>query len=50
MGALILPFLTRSLMAMPKRARSPYPSQQMRAGNPWNLMRLRARFIQRSRI
>ena len=38
-GALILPFFTRSLMASPNWARSPYPSQQILAGNPWNLIR-----------
>src|SRR3989304_2244678 len=31
-GAVMTPWRTRSLIARPKRARSPYPSQKMRAG------------------
>ena len=44
-GALSSPFLTRSFIASPNRARSPWPSQQMRAGSPWNAMRSAAMWI-----
>ena len=40
MGALSSPLATISLKARPTLARSPRPIQQMRAGRPWNLMRL----------
>ena len=35
-GALTSPVRTSSLNASPAFARSPYPSQQIRAGRPWN--------------
>jgi hypothetical protein len=38
-GAETVPFRTSSLIANPARARSPKPSQQIRAGNPWNAIR-----------
>jgi hypothetical protein len=41
-GAFNSPLATMSLNARPARARSPRPIQQMRAGNPWNLIRVRA--------
>jgi len=47
MGADTWPSATRSFSATPNRARSPCPSQQMRAGSPWNATRSRARVIQR---
>src|SRR6266571_7209463 len=37
-GALNSPLATISLNASPSLARSPSPTQQMRAGNPWNLI------------
>ena len=40
-----LSFSTNSLNARPTLARSPWPSQQMRAGNPWNWTRSRAMTI-----
>src|SRR3989441_1280583 len=46
-GAPISPRFTRSFKAHPKRARSPWPSQQMRAGRPWNATRCCASVIQR---
>ena len=46
-GALTRPLRTRSLKARPARSRSPYPSQQMRAGRPWNATFWRAIVIQR---
>jgi len=48
-GAEISPRATSSLSARPKRARSPWPNQQMRAGSPWNATRSRASRIQRLR-
>ena len=44
---LTTPRRTRSLIARPKRARSPYPSQKMRAGRPWNATRSCAMRIHR---
>ena len=38
-GARTSPERTSSLIASPARARSPSPSQQMRAGNPWKWTR-----------
>ena len=38
-GAFNSPLFTISLNASPARCRSPSPSQQMRAGRPWNAMR-----------
>src|SRR6266852_2863943 len=35
-GAFNSPFATRSFSANPNLSRSPYPSQQIREGNPWN--------------
>ena len=35
-GAATAPLATRSLNARPARWRSPWPSQQIRAGRPWN--------------
>ena len=35
-GALISPDATSSFIASPKRARAPWPSQQIRDGRPWN--------------
>ena len=46
-GALSSPLATISLNRSPARWRSPYPSQQIRAGSPWNLTFSRARRIQR---
>ena len=48
-GALSSPLATKSLSATPNRARSPCPSQQMRAGRPWKWIRSRANVIQRLR-
>ena len=39
MGAFSSPLATISLKARPRRWRSPRPTQQMRAGRPWNWMR-----------
>src|SRR6478672_5415272 len=39
MGALTSPVRTSSLKASPALSRSPWPSQQMRAGRPWNAIR-----------
>ena len=39
MGAFTSPRRTRSLNSTPARSRSPSPSQQMRAGRPWNRTR-----------
>ena len=47
-GAFNSPLATMSLNASPARCRSPSPSQQMRAGNPWNAMRSPARSSQRT--
>ncbi len=47
-GAFNSPLATISLNASPARWRSPSPSQQMRAGNPWNAMRSPARSSQRA--
>ena len=47
MGALSSPFFTISLKARAALWRSPRPSQQMRAGRPWKLMRSRAMSSQR---
>ena len=41
-GAFSSPAATISLKASPRRCRSPSPTQQMRAGKPWNWMRSRA--------
>ena len=49
MGAEISREATRSLMATPNFARSDCPSQQMRAGRPWNLIFTCASAIQRRR-
>ena len=49
MGAFTLPLATISLNFKPALARSPYPSQQMREGNPWNGTFSRAIFSQRWR-
>jgi hypothetical protein len=38
-GALTRPRRTSQLNLAPASARSPYASQQMRAGNPWNFTR-----------
>ena len=38
-GACTAPVRTRSLNARPALSRSPWPSQQIRAGSPWNAMR-----------
>ena len=38
-GALTSPFATNSLNLSPALTRSPYPSQQIRAGKPWKEMR-----------
>ena len=46
-GAFSSPFFTISLNARPALWRSPRPSQQMRAGRPWNAMRSRAMSSQR---
>src|SRR2546422_486082 len=48
-GAPTSPCFTRSLSAQPNAARSPCPSQQMRAGNPWKATRSPASRIQRAR-
>src|SRR5512146_1107580 len=48
-GADNSPRATRSFSATPKRARSPCPSQQIRAGSPWNATRSCAIRIQRPR-
>src|SRR5271165_5283990 len=40
-GALSSPEATMALKASPSRCRSPRPTQQMRAGKPWNLIRTR---------
>src|SRR5216684_6590109 len=48
-GAFTAPLRTSSLKRRPARARSPYPSQQMRAGSPWNLTFSCAALIQRTR-
>jgi hypothetical protein len=48
-GAFTSPRRTSSLNASPARCRSPYPSQQMRAGNPWNATRSPAMRIHRAR-
>ncbi len=47
-GARTPPEATRELNARPARSRSPWPSQQMRAGRPWNAMRSPAARIQRA--
>ena len=47
-GAATAPLATRSLNARPARWRSPWPSQQMRAGRPWNWTFSAAIFIQRA--
>ena len=49
MGAVTAPVRTRSLKTRPILARSPYPSQQMRAGSPCDVTRSRASVIQRAR-
>src|SRR5215211_7467628 len=46
-GALTRPARTSSLIARPARARSPSPSQQIRAGSPWNATRSGASSSQR---
>jgi hypothetical protein len=38
-GAFSSPRATISLKARPRRWRSPRPTQQIRAGRPWNLIR-----------
>ncbi len=38
-GAFNSPFRTISLNANPNLSRCPSPTQQIRAGNPWKLMR-----------
>ncbi len=48
-GADSSPLRTISLKARPSLARSPRPTQQMRAGRPWKLMRSRAMSSQRCR-
>ena len=48
-GAVSSPRRTKSFSATPKRARSPCPNQQMRAGNPWKATRSRASVIHRVR-
>ena len=48
-GALTAPVRTSSLKARPIFARSPYPSQQIRAGNPCDFTCSRAMWIQRAR-
>ena len=47
-GAVMRPEATMSLNRAPMRARSPRPSQQMRAGRPWNATRSDAMRIQRA--
>ena len=47
-GALIRPSATASLTARARAERSPYPSQQDRAGRPWAGMWRRARSIHRA--
>ena len=44
-GALSSPEATISLNRAPALSRSPYPSQQMRAGSPWNATRSCAALI-----
>ena len=46
-GAVTLPLATSSLIASPAFARSPKPSQQMRAGSPWKATRPGASSSQR---
>src|SRR5208337_5251346 len=46
-GAFNSPFATRSLSASPNLSLSPYPSQQIRDGNPWNFTFFSASVIQR---
>ena len=46
-GAETAPERTSSLIASPARALSPYPSQQIRAGSPWNATRPGASSSQR---
>jgi hypothetical protein len=46
-GAVIAPEATSSLNRNPARSRSPCPSQQIRAGSPWNATFSRAARIQR---
>ncbi|CAM5646908.1 hypothetical protein SHIRM173S_03783 [Streptomyces hirsutus] len=48
-GAESSPEATMSLNRSPALSRSPYPSQQMRAGRPWKRTRSPARRIQRAR-
>ncbi len=48
-GPLISPRRNSLFIASPRRARSPYPSQQMRAGKPWKCTRSRASRSQRRR-
>ena len=48
MGAFTSPFATISLKRSPALARSPRPSQQMRAGKPWKATRSCAMRIQRA--
>ncbi len=47
-GAEIRPSRTASFIASPNLARSPYFSQQMRDGSPWNVTCRRASLIQRT--
>ena len=49
MGAFTLPFFTSQLNRWPISARSPYSSQQIRAGRPWKCTFSRAFSIQRAR-
>src|ERR1700689_4708581 len=47
-GAFSSPEATIRLKRSPSRARSPYPSQQIRAGSPWNAIRSPAAAIHRA--